>query len=360
MTNKEYWLRRAEYYNKLGDKSSDDIIKDVKKLYKNFYESIEKETLAFYGKYAEKTGLSILDVKKLLNSKELQSYRENLKKYYDRINDLKVNGKLTKEVLTQYKRELDELSAKSYISRLEALKSQFKYHTMKLGIKEDELLFNGLKNLEDDVYFQSCYDIDKFRGYTFGYAGLSEIQLNKLVNERWLGENYSSRIWKNKEKLIDNINNTLITGIARGFNPNKIAEEMKGNSDSGLYVFERLCRTECSHILNEARMQSYKDTNLNEYEFIGALDNTTCDECGAFDGEHYKLSEKVTGVNFPPIHPNCRCSTAPYFPKDEIDEGADRIFGAENRIARDESGKSYCVSDKMTFKEWKGLQNAGA
>jgi SPP1 gp7 family putative phage head morphogenesis protein len=357
MTDKEYWTKRAIQYNNVGDKTANKVISKITNLYKNFIEDIKNETLAFYGKYAEKTGLSISDVKKLLDPKELKSYRENLKRYYDRINELKVNGKLTKEVLTQYKRELDELSARSYMSRLEALKSQLKYHIIKLGVKEDNELSSELKELEKDIYVRSCYDIDTFRGYTYGFAGLSETQLNKLVNERWLGDNYSSRVWKNKEKLIDNINNTLVTGIARGFNPNKIAEEMKGDSESGLYVFERLCRTECSHILNEARMQSYRDTNVNEYEFIGTLDNTTCEECGSFDGNHYKLSDKVEGVNFPPLHPNCRCSTAPYFERDKIDDETDKIFGEETRISKNADGKIQYVSDKMTFKEWKELQN---
>jgi hypothetical protein len=51
------------------------------------------------------------------------------------------------------------------------------------------------------------------------------------------------------------------------------------------------------------------------------------------------------GVNAPPFHPNCRCTTIPYF-DDEFTEG-------EERAARNlETGKTEYV-ESMTYEEWK-------
>ena len=48
-------------------------------------------------------------------------------------------------------------------------------------------------------------------------------------------------------------------------------------------------------------------------------------------------------MNVPPLHPNCRCVTAPYFEDDTIGE----------RAARGEDGKTYYVPADITYAEWK-------
>lgn len=50
------------------------------------------------------------------------------------------------------------------------------------------------------------------------------------------------------------------------------------------------------------------------------LGERTCKVCGGLDGKRFKLSEKQEGVNFPPVHPNCRCTTIGYDPDDDIAE----------------------------------------
>lgn len=46
----------------------------------------------------------------------------------------------------------------------------------------------------------------------------------------------------------------------------------------------------------------------------------TCETCGALDGKRFKLSDKRDGVNFPPLHPNCRCTTIAYDPDDNLED----------------------------------------
>lgn len=50
------------------------------------------------------------------------------------------------------------------------------------------------------------------------------------------------------------------------------------------------------------------------------------------------------GINAPPFHPNCRCTTIPYF-NDEFTQN-------EKRAARDENGKSVLV-DNISYEDWK-------
>ncbi len=58
---------------------------------------------------------------------------------------------------------------------------------------------------------------------------------------------------------------------------------------------------------------------------------------------------EAIGVNYPPLHPFCRCTTIPYF--------AD--LGGE-RAARAADGSSYTVSGDTSYEEWReGLKNQG-
>ena len=52
------------------------------------------------------------------------------------------------------------------------------------------------------------------------------------------------------------------------------------------------------------------------------------------------------------MHPNCRCTTIPYFEKDEID----LMFEESTRIAYDENRNIYEVPSSMTYEEWNKLK----
>lgn len=53
---------------------------------------------------------------------------------------------------------------------------------------------------------------------------------------------------------------------------------------------------------------------------MASFGERTCDVCGGLDGRRFKLSEKQPGVNFPPLHPNCRCTTVAVDPDDDLED----------------------------------------
>ena len=79
-------------------------------------------------------------------------------------------------------------------------------------------------------------------------------------------------------------------------------------------------RTETSHIHNTAELAAYEAAGYEQYEFMASLGERTCDTCGELDGKRFKVADKQYGVNFPPVHPNCRCTTIGYDPDDEVAE----------------------------------------
>lgn len=343
----QYWKDRYNLKESLGDRTEAEMLNHLKGLYQNSLLEIDKEIEAFYGRYAYNNDLSISEVKRRLNPKELQASKNEMIKYYSEIDRLarKADGEVSVKLLRKYKKELRLQSAKSYMSRLEDLKIRIKHSLVKLGLNENKTIHDSLFKTSKYSYTKSAYELSKYRGFANTF---SDNQFEKIVNERWLGENYSDRVWENKEYLENELEKTFLQGVVRGQNPRKIAEEMQKNMGGAYYRCERLARTEMIHTWNESTLASYRDYGVERYQFVCGLDERTCPECGALDGEVFKVTEKVEGVNYPVIHPNCRCTTIPYFEPDDID----KMFDESTRVAYTENHDIYEVPASMTYSEW--------
>lgn len=84
----------------------------------------------------------------------------------------------------------------------------------------------------------------------------------------------------------------------------------------------------------------YSAAGVTEYEYMATMDARTCEVCGALDGKHFPIKDATPGVNFPPMHPNDRCTTVEYDPDDAADWAA--------------SGEK--MPESMTYEEWKDKQ----
>lgn len=132
-----------------------------------------------------------------------------------------------------------------------------------------------------------------------------------------------------------------ITGEAPDRAIREIANAMKvSKSQAG-----RLVMTESAAFANKAREDCMNELGVEEFEFCATLDSITSEICQEMDGRHYLMSEYAIGVTAPPMHPNCRSCTCPYFD--------DEFTVNEKRAARGDDGKTYYVPADTTYKEWK-------
>ena len=103
--------------------------------------------------------------------------------------------------------------------------------------------------------------------------------------------------------------------------------------------------TESAYFASAGQIESYKRLGVKKYQILGTLDNNTCVDCGSLDEKVFDIRDFEVGATAPPFHPNCRCTTVPYF-NDEFTE-------AEKRFARDEEGGGVYVDADMTYEDWK-------
>lgn len=134
-----------------------------------------------------------------------------------------------------------------------------------------------------------------------------------------------------------------------GYSPNKVVTMMRDRfkkvSDRDLH---RLVTTEMGHAAEEATAQFYKDSDIEQYQYLATLESHTCDQCAHLDERIFNVKDKKEGINYPLIHPYCRCTTVPY-DKDLPD--------VETRWSRDpETGKGhYVYRNALEYSEWKKL-----
>ena len=337
----QYWTKRSEQRLINAEKSTNEMLKRLKKVYKSSIQEIEKEINAFYGKYATETGLDVTEVKKRLDKSELKSFKEQLKLYYDEVKRLGGYSPDTKTYLR-------ELSVKAYISRLESLQAQIRWQVEQLYREQHNEIENNLKDGYKETYMRANFDNQQGIGFAYDFNVLDDRKVRIAVNQNWQGSNFSDRIWNDKAKLVETLNQTIPQGVALGQNPRVVARNISRAMDTRFSNAERLARTELNHIANEASLEAYKETPeiLQQYKIVATLDNRTSEICQEQDGKVYKMSEWEEGITAPPFHPNCRTTTIPYFEDMPISE-----YG---RIATDyETGRAYYVPSSMSYKEWR-------
>lgn len=222
------------------------------------------------------------------------------------------------------RRLISELNARSYgsrITRLTALEGQINTVTASLfseGVAKAKAAFGKAFT---EGYFRTSYDLQCRSGFARDISGIDEKLIEDVLSYRYDGQDFSSRICKNKNALALNLKNTLTDSLIRGKSAAETASALAKQTDVSFRSAARLVRTETNRFHNEGAMRAYSEAGIEYYEFVVTHDVRTCDECAALDGKRFRLDEKEPGVNFPPLHPNDRCTTVAYDP-DWDDKGA--------------------------------------
>lgn len=314
MTNKDYWIERALTRENESYLRGTGLSAKMFQEYEIAAKSIRREIESFYSKYAGKYGLTYDQAVRLLNKKEFQEWKATLGEYIQRIAQAQDNR--VKALLTA---QLDALSANSSISRLEALQGQ-------IDLILNDLFDKGVSQMKAEFgdafiegYYKKCYDLQSRAGFFNEIAKIDYTAIEQVVSYPWSGAMFSDRLWQNKQALVFNTREILTQGIIQGKSIGTMSSALSAKMGQSYKNAERLIRTESAHIHAESDRAAYKEAGVEEYEYMATLEARTCEVCGSLDGKHFKVSEAKTGVNYPPIHPNCRCTTVEYDPGDALD-----------------------------------------
>jgi len=255
-----YWTNRIKAFEKaykaLGDKAINKTELAMKREYRRISDRLIAELEAMYDKL-------IIEAQ---DGKPLISHLYQYNKYYEML------GKIEKELLV-------------------------------LGDRQNRTLSRSL----EDMYEKNT----KLVGESFNLGtSINPERVQEVISQTWVdgGVHWSQSIWNNQAKLTETIREGIIDCVSTGKTTDDFTKMLMGRFNVSYREANRLARTELMHVQNQSALDKYKEAGIEEYEILVADDERTCDECMEMDGKIFKMSEQEPGINYPPFHPNCRCT----------------------------------------------------
>lgn len=337
--NGAYWRKRAIELAEKQKREDDDLCLRFHREYERILHELDKEISIFYARYAENESVSMADARRLLRDAELEDFQMSLDEFRD------------KALAGGFDKELEEVYLRSRISRLQALQTQVELRMMELFGSQRDVLRDHLQERYTDTYYRTVYAVSQQADVASTFARIDPQTIERILAVPWVGSEFSSRIWADKDKLTRELMQTLSRGFVRGDSLDRMTKEFAKRMGVSESRAAALIHTESAHIAAEATEQGYRETGVKSYRFEAALDLKTCSVCGALDQREFPLAEHETGINYPPLHPRCRCTTVPV---------TEFRIGSKRAARNPTTGKTEYVEKKLTYEEWrkKYVENA--
>lgn len=332
-----YWEKRSIDIEKLIQEKNDQTVIKVNEYFESVMKELNEQIRKIFNTYLADSGMSIQEALKMLNTKQTKDVYNTLKRIYERTDD----PDLKQEILNR----LNAPAYASRIARIEALRDLIFCEAQSVGWYTEKMLKPRMIDAYSTSFYQTHYTIQKGTGLAYDFNKLSNPAVKAAIATDWKGSNYSKRIWKNTDKLANDLEEILTQGLMTGISGKKMATELNKRMQSGRYEADRLIRTEVNYVAGQARLKAYGDTGAKKYIYIATLDLRTSAVCRKLDKTIHLVKDAEVGVNFPPMHPNCRSVDSAYI------DGRD--YSKLQRRARNPiTGETELVPANMTYREW--------
>ncbi|WP_294731074.1 minor capsid protein [uncultured Faecalibaculum sp.] len=343
MSSADYWKKREQEWLKECEKEEKGWSEELYQIYQNLGDEIEEQINLFISRFGEGRQLDITEARKYLDSTDIEFYARRAE-YYCRMAALDMEAGTTdraKEYFSeQANEEMARYNATMKINRLRMLQSQMNLRILNAQCKTESVLEAALTE-------RTVEEFERQAGI-LGDTVLNNVQNAEVIaNAPFHGATFSKRIWGTQQDQLQKQMTKLMTdGLVLGKNPRVLARDLRKVINVAPKQAERLMRTELNRCQIEADRASYKSAGLNQYTFIA--NSGCCHHCQDLDGEHFDLEDMQSGKTAPPMHPNCRCSTAGYMKREDdgiTDEDVD-LFDKWSETFEEHG---------LTWEEWKNL-----
>lgn len=306
--NSNYWERRA-LENKLNIiENEEDYIKRISAIYDKANRDIDDKLAAVYTRYAKENGLTLNEAYQMLPRKMETEYKKDVMDYIEKAKS--GDGKWKQYLLNQ--------SLMHKHSVLDQLRTEMRNVIYNIDIET-----SGGKFLEK-IYANANY-YEQFADNNEQFAKIDQDKVKRLLQEDWSGGgNFSDSIWKDKEKLVNALDDIVIRGLATGESYDKMADKLAKRMETSKSNAKRLIMTESARMDNEGLLAYYKETKVKNLIFVATLDTRTSEICQAMDQQIIPIEEAQIGLNVPPMHPYCRSVISPYYEGNEPETRAYR------------------------------------
>lgn len=242
----------------------------------------------------------------VLSTKSVKQIEKQMKKYY---------GVAMKNTISSFESVYNKILAQQAsgkaitpadLYKLDSywkMQGQLRKELQKLGDKQIAML----SKVFETNYFEIYYSIN-IKGVE-AFTTIDSNAVKQLINQIWCadGKGWSQRIWQNTSKLLETLNEELVSCVITGKKTTELKKKLQERFGVSYSQADSLARTEIAHIQTQAAKQRYEDYGIQKVQIWADADERRCPECG-------KLHKKIypVGAEVPiPRHPNCRCCIIP-------------------------------------------------
>lgn len=335
MSSASYWEKRKaqemfEYMAK-AENAADEIAK----LYQKSSGYLSAELDKIFSRYKRKHYLTDAEARRLLNRLHDKTSLEALKEA------LRAGDSVEKDILA----ELESRAYQARLERFQQLQNQLDLTMREVYKQEKARNTSHYVDLANEAYYRSIFDIQQRTGIGFDFSVIDPAVIDKVINSKWSGANYSTRIWHNTQALAQDLKEELLVNLVAGRTDREVAEIIANKFQQGASNARRLVRTESCNLANQMEMESYKECGIEKYRYVATLDLKTSKVCRKLDGKTFLVSEQQPGKNCPPMHPWCRSTII-------CDIGDTELADMKRRARDPVTGKTNTVPANMTYEQW--------
>lgn len=301
----DYWAKREAEALRRYIRNEREYDRELAHIYRDMLDKCQSEIDGFYGRYASREGITIAEAKRRVSKADIAAFERKAARYVRE-----------KNFSHRANEEMRLYNATMRINRLELLKAN-------VGL---ELIsgYDEINRFMDRILQGRTIDELKRQAGILGKTIHNNAQLARAIpNASFHNATFSDRVWLHQDLLRAELSKLLQSGLIQGKNPRVLARDIKKKFGASTYDAERLMRTELARVQIEAQRQSFVRNGFKHYMFIA--NSSCCETCQELDGEVFTVASMLPGRNAPPIHPQCRCSVAPWEDDREYQEWMDQL-----------------------------------
>lgn len=118
--------------------------------------------------------------------------------------------------------------------------------------------------------------------------------VERALNSRWNGSNFSSRIWDNTDKLADRLKELFTVKELSNMPEREMIKQIDQEFNVGKFNASRLIRTEVNYFYSKTKLDNWKRRGVKQYQLIAILDSRTSKICRSINKKIFNVSDAVS------------------------------------------------------------------
>lgn len=288
-----YWRDRELEHMQSSILSDRDRARRLQQIQMSSLQEIQRQIDAFIARYSDAEGISKVEARKRISRLDIEEYERKVRRYVS-----------TRDFSDRATRELRLYNVTMQTNRLELLKANIWLDMVAAGNETEQLMM-------EELIADTLKEFERQSGILGMTVGDTSIKARAIVDQSFLSNTWSNRLWANQEGLRRELDSLLQRAIMQGVHSNVLARHLQERFSVNAYTARRLLITEKARVETEAQKISYEEFGYDSYEFVA--EPGACEVCRELDGKVFKVNDMQPGENAAPMHPFCKCSTSPNF-----------------------------------------------